>query len=231
MKRIGSNALCVCAGSLVMFAVMLGGCTDLQGGTEPSGVTSTVAGVVEGSTTTSTVAVAEATTTATSKQATATTVKTAISLSVATLDPDMFALATTTLPPAVASTRYEENDSHLLWFGPWSQYSASGVSGGGYRVSSSYAWVQVKFEGTRIDFCAITSWKNGTARLLLDGSEYMVNLNAALFNTVVVWTSPVLSYGVHTLRIEQTDVANPGPSGYNYISFDAVDVLGKLVNP
>jgi hypothetical protein len=234
MKRLGLALSLMCVGALLMSAAGLGGCTDLTAGSETTAATTaaattTIASLDQGSSTTDTAGGGGVTAT-TKKQVTATTGGSTTSVSYMTyVTMGLHALHTTTTPQGF--TRYEDGDHRLVWSGPWHQVSNGSASAGAYMMSVYYASVKLRFEGTRIDFVAATENCNGIAKLTLDGTEYTADLYSQDFASKVVWTSPDLPYGVHTLLIEQTTLDGPSPNLSKYIQFDAVDIWGKLVSP
>jgi cytoskeletal protein RodZ len=255
MTRLRLAVLLLLAAVLVMPALVLGGCSELPGGSEETeAITTTVASVAESSSTVSsspstvsdsattsadattigdetTTSAQQATTsteevTTTTKNATTTTQSPPPSYTINTLDPDIFGPPTTATP---VWTRFEESDPRLVWDGPWAQFYTSAASGNGYLSSTTYAHVQVNFEGTQIRLVTFADWRNGVARLSLDSDlEYLVDLGDGPFGSRVVWTSPVLADGIHILYIEQTQPLNPPDGAHYFIAFDAVDVVGTL---
>ena len=74
-------------------------------------------------------------------------------------------------------------------------------------------------EGTELDQEMIAVSVDGGTETVVD--DYSPTRNAS----GVVWTSPVLASGAHTLRIRVTGNRNPAGSGYN-VAVDSVDVTG-----
>ncbi|MFC1435644.1 hypothetical protein ACEZDB_33900 [Streptacidiphilus sp. N1-3] len=81
------------------------------------------------------------------------------------------------------------------------------------------------FTGTRIALHAVRDVDQEMIAVSVDGgAETVVDDYAATRNASgVVWTSPVLANGAHTLRVRVTGNHNPSSSGYN-VAIDSVDV-------
>jgi hypothetical protein len=81
------------------------------------------------------------------------------------------------------------------------------------------------FTGTRVALHAVRDADQQIMALSLDGgAETLVDNYAAARNASgVVWTSPVLTAGPHTLRIRVTGTKNAASSGWN-IAIDSADV-------
>jgi hypothetical protein len=136
-------------------------------------------------------------------------------------------------------TRYEDSDPHLHWDGSWWLAEYEEASGGWYKhTDDETATVQLVFEGTQIRYIGLRSTTEGTAQVSLDGVMYFVDLCGPLASQQVLWTSPYLppgsgplAYGRHILMIgykglRSSSCGNPGGA----ITFDAVDVIGTLVD-
>jgi hypothetical protein len=230
MKRLGLAASLVCAGALLMPALALAGCTDLPTGTETTAATTTtITGATQELSDTGTTGVGGVTATTKKPVTTTTGGSTAVSFEMmGTIDAQL-AYPTTTLP---TWTRFEENDHHLLYSGPWASFNNPVLSGGWAQAAYGPSSVTVKFEGTQIRFISVTDYRNCTARLTMDGGQtYLFDTYGPTFGMQLIWTSPALPYGTHTLFIQQTDIANGSSATYKYLQLDAVDVKGALVSP
>jgi cell wall-associated NlpC family hydrolase/putative cell wall-binding protein len=127
-------------------------------------------------------------------------------------------------------TRYEQNDSRLLYSGSWTAASTSSASGGSFRYSlASGASVTVSFKGTSLIWLAKKSPSYGLASVCLDGGAAVtVDLYSSTTKWIQkVWTSGPLSYGTHTVTIKRLGVKSAS-SGGTYINVDAFDILGSL---
>ena len=83
------------------------------------------------------------------------------------------------------------------------------------------------FTGTRIALHAVRDTDQEMIAVSVDGgAETVVDDYSPTRNASgVVWTSPVLASGAHTLHIRVTGNHNPSSSGYN-VAVDSVDVTG-----
>jgi hypothetical protein len=138
----------------------------------------------------------------------------------------------TTAPPTVSLTkvRYEENDPHLEWEGPWIFTGGADDSGGSCRYTEDVASsVTVKFSGTRVTMITATGLAVGEAKLTLDsGTPFLVDCySAAPIYQREAWSSGDLAAGTHYLKIECNGTCNPA-SGGTGIYVDAFDVVGTL---
>lgn len=137
-----------------------------------------------------------------------------------------------TPPPTVGLTkaRYEENDPHLVWEGPWTFTGGADDSGGSCRYTEDVASsVTVKFNGTRISLICATGLAVGQAKLTLDsGTPFLVNCYSATpIYQREAWSSSELAAGTHYLKVECNGTCDPA-SGGTGIYVDAFDVVGTL---
>jgi len=124
--------------------------------------------------------------------------------------------------------RYEQTDGRLIYSGTWSTFSTSGASGGSYRRTNvPGATVMVAFRGTRLDWIATKGRTLGLAEVRVDnGPKLIIDLSRS---TVAyqqrVYSTGELSPGLHVVSITWS----PLNTGGQYISVDAVEVVGTLV--
>ncbi len=128
-------------------------------------------------------------------------------------------------------TEYQENDPHIAYVpSPWASYPTASASGGAYaRANTSGSTASMYFEGTRLDWIAMTGTTTGKADVYLDDVfETTIDLAAtvAAYQVNVYSTGP-LAYGLHKFSI----VWNQSNTAGKYITLDRVDVLGTLVDP
>jgi stage II sporulation protein D len=126
-----------------------------------------------------------------------------------------------------SATRYQQADSHFVYAGTWTVFSAAGASGGSYRrANTSTASVTVKFTGTYLAWIATTGTTLGKAYVSLDGgTAQSVNLaRTAVAYQQNVWNTGTLTSGAHTVKIWW----DPANAAGKYISVDAFDVMGTL---
>ena len=103
----------------------------------------------------------------------------------------------------------------------------AGASGGSYtRANTAGASTSITFNGVRFQWIATKGTTMGSALLTIDGgAPITVNLaNAGTLYQQMVWSSGILTPGVHTVNISW----NPANAAGRYINVDAVDVIGTL---
>jgi hypothetical protein len=128
-------------------------------------------------------------------------------------------------------TRYEQDDSRLVYSGTWSQQAVPLASGGtskhGYEKS---AGVIVTFTGTRLDWIATLAPENGLADVSLDGAA-PITVDLYSVTTLYqqnVWTTGALTKGTHWVEIRWNTTNNTDKVTHTFISADAFDVVGVL---
>jgi O-glycosyl hydrolase len=109
----------------------------------------------------------------------------------------------------------------------WWGYNGSGCCGA-YNATTSYSGetdesVTVAFTGTKIEFYGMTSSDSGIGAISIDGGpEVQVDLfSSTRQGNVLLYTSPTLASGAHTLKIRVTGTKFPLSSAA-YISIDRV---------
>jgi hypothetical protein len=133
-----------------------------------------------------------------------------------------------------AATRFEQIDGHLVWapsYSAWTTGSLTSYSGGSLKYINSTGSVTVNFTGVRLTLIVKRSTAYGYAKVTLDGTTvYNVNLyNASTLYKNAVWSTPFLTPGNHTVKIEWTGTkGSSSVSGSTNINLDAVDVIGAL---
>ncbi len=133
------------------------------------------------------------------------------------------------LTRAPKPVRYQQNDSHLVYSGPWATGYVSAASAGSLASLNSTGSVTVRWTGT--SFCLVTKTAPyyGIAKLTLDGgAAWYVDL----YSRTTVYqqrlnVTALLPYGEHTLVIERSGTKNRASSGY-IIGIDAIDLVGTL---
>jgi beta-glucanase (GH16 family) len=97
-------------------------------------------------------------------------------------------------------------------------------------VANNY--VQVQFSGTQIDFYGAKASSHGIAAVSIDGgAETLVDYYAPTrTDKALVYTSPVLASGTHTLKVRVTGTKNAGSSGYA-VTADRADVWATAQPP
>ena len=91
--------------------------------------------------------------------------------------------------------------------------------------STTNDYVTIAFKGTKIAYYGVTAPWMGLAAVSIDGGTAVsVNLySAAKTGNVLVWTSPALPYGAHTLKIRNTGTKNASSTGTT-LSLDRVNI-------
>lgn len=126
-----------------------------------------------------------------------------------------------------SSTRYQQNDWHLLYYpynvsyAPnWTPVYSALASGGSYRYHTYHALVRIQFNGTKLDYVAMTKPTMGKVQIFLDGvSKGIVNLYNPTSKSKKVWSTGFLRPGVHEVEVDW----------YNgNLSIDAVDIIGTI---
>jgi chitodextrinase len=92
--------------------------------------------------------------------------------------------------------------------------------------SSRNAYYTVRFSGTQIKLYGATSNMHGIAGVSIDnGPEILVDFySAKRADNVLVYTSPVLNQGQHTLKVRVTGTKNKKSKGYN-VTADRVNII------
>jgi len=92
--------------------------------------------------------------------------------------------------------------------------------------SNRNAYYKVSFNGSQIKLYGATSPNHGIAAVSIDnGAETYVDLYAVKrADNVLVYTSPILKQGVHSLKVRVTGSKNSSSKG-SYISADRVNIL------
>jgi hypothetical protein len=121
------------------------------------------------------------------------------------------------------------NDSQFTYdaAGSWGSGTQAGAWQNDLRWSNvPNAYYQVSFTGTQVRLFGPRANLHGIAAVSIDGGpETMVDTYAAVrADDVLLWNSPVLASGSHTLKVRVTGSNNPKSSN-SYIVADRVDVV------
>jgi len=107
---------------------------------------------------------------------------------------------------------------------------ASGAQAGAFGNDNHWSghtgdYYQVDFTGTKVDLYAAKAPNHGIAAVSIDGgTETNIDLYAASRrDNVLVWSSPILTAGNHTVKVRVTGSKNSASSG-TYLGADRVDV-------
>ena len=112
----------------------------------------------------------------------------------------------------------------------------SGSQNGAYQNDNHWsnltnAYYQVAFSGTQVKLYGARAAWHGMAAVSIDGGAeaYVDTYSAARSDNVLLWSSPVLPAGSHTLKVRTTGLKNASSSG-TYVSADRVDAIDGGVN-
>lgn len=127
-----------------------------------------------------------------------------------------------------SATRYQETDSHLLYYPyhvpyaeDWKSVRSTRASGGSYRFHYYHASLTIRFTGCKLDYVALVSPSMGQVQVFVDGvSKGIVNLHSATTQSKKVWSTGFLRPGTHTVEIEWHS---------GNLSIDAVDIIGSIL--
>lgn len=110
----------------------------------------------------------------------------------------------------------------------WGYYASQT---GAYNLDNHWSgttndYYQVRFNGTQVKIYAAKASNHGIGAVSIDGgAETNVDFYApSRQDQVLVWTSPILTRGVHTLMVRVTGTKNGSSTGY-YVPADRVDVV------
>lgn len=115
----------------------------------------------------------------------------------------------------VGSGPVESTSDTIAYTGPWTTATSSSDSGGSSAQLASTGYAQLAFRETSVRIVARTANYFGVANLYLDGAPagtLDLYSDASAYKSVV-WTSPTLAYGTHTLRIERSGLKNDASAG------------------
>ncbi len=123
--------------------------------------------------------------------------------------------------------RHEQTDGDIVKWGTWTDFAATGASGGSYgRSSTSGASATIYFNGTQIDYYGMKGTTTGVVAVFLDGvKKATIDLAApsAIYNTKI-WSSGTIPAGNHTLQLVRSSLS----AASEYLTLDAVDIWGTL---
>jgi hypothetical protein len=131
-------------------------------------------------------------------------------------------------PRDTTKARYDQTDSRILKTGAWSTFAKAEAYGGSYgRSATTGASATLTFNGTRLDWVAMTGTTTGVVDVYLDGvKQTTIHLASPVAGyQVVAWSTGDLSLGVHVVKL----VRSAGSAAGSYITLDAVDVWGSLL--
>ena len=142
-------------------------------------------------------------------------------------------LAPAVTTAALATTRYEQTDTRLVYSGTWGTLPGSPYSGSSMKLASTNGTaVTIRFDGTSLAWIASRGRWSGIAPVTLDSSAPVsVDLcNSITLYKQSVWSTGTLSSGPHTVKIEYSGTKGTNATG-TAVNIDAVDVTGALIGP
>ncbi|MBI5230962.1 MAG: fibronectin type III domain-containing protein, partial [Coriobacteriales bacterium] len=153
--------------------------------------------------------------------------------------PDSNGAATAPVDNSIpTTTRYENTHSQVSFNGGWvlantwdygtmtSAGSLNYATAGTNAVANTTACT-FTFTGSQVTWIGLEATNRGIAAVYIDG---VFQRNVDLYDAsgfiwqAPVYTSPVLIYGPHTIRVVYTGTKNAAATGYNAIDVDAFDV-------
>ncbi|WP_068604287.1 glycosyl hydrolase [Paenibacillus swuensis] len=117
-------------------------------------------------------------------------------------------------------------NNQFNYVGTWQTSSdASHHNGGDHYSATTNSYYDVDFQGTQVKVYGTKDAHHGIAAVSIDGgAETMVDLYSASRNpNTILWTSPVLSAGNHTVKVRVTGTKNAS-SAWNVVTADRIVV-------
>ncbi len=122
------------------------------------------------------------------------------------------------------------SNNQFNYSGSWSSgYQEGSHNNDNHWSGTSDNYYQVKFNGTEVKVYAAKAPNHGIAAISIDdGAETLVDYYTANRNEcALIYTSPTLSAGQHTLKVRVTGTKNASSTGV-YIPVDRVDIAASL---
>lgn len=107
----------------------------------------------------------------------------------------------------VGLTRYEQSDSRLSYAGTWTPAYSSHATEGASRIANKTGLsVTLHFTGSYLRLLATTARSYGKAKITLDSKPpiYLDLYSSSTLYQQKVWSTGVLTYGAHILKLEWT---------------------------
>jgi serine/threonine-protein kinase len=140
---------------------------------------------------------------------------------------------TTSTPPPGAPYDVDDASSQITYSGPWQFNSGNAGFYDGTQHYTGPTWhahqgdyAQLTFTGTQIAYYAIVDTHHGNMDVQIDGSyQATVDLyRPERQGDVLVWTSPLLPRGSHTIRLIYDDTKNPASTD-TVVTLDAFRIV------
>jgi hypothetical protein len=127
-------------------------------------------------------------------------------------------------------TRFEQTDARIHFSTGWTLGTSTYYSGGSYKYTNTTgAFATLSFTGDSISAIARKSPSFGKLKIILDASApvYIDLYSSTTLCKQTVYSSGLITPGVHTLKIERAGLKNVNSTGYT-VDLDAADVRGVL---
>jgi hypothetical protein len=109
----------------------------------------------------------------------------------------------------------------MTWSANWAKFNSSTrFAGGAHRTATAGATLTFKSTGTRIYLVGDRGPDNGRFRVRIDGGSWSAWINSRATTAKVrqvLWTSPTLTDGAHTMKI-----AVEGTAGHPKVVVDGI---------
>ena len=128
---------------------------------------------------------------------------------------------TFTIPAVVVGSGiYDDYDSAWSYAGTWNTLSTSGPYNNTlHQTTTAGSYGEVSFTGTQVKLTYLKAPGRGSFDVYIDGIKVVtLNENSASVVRQASWTSWMLTYGVHAIRIQSL--------GNGWIDLDALEVFG-----
>ncbi|MDP4092301.1 MAG: stalk domain-containing protein [Bacillota bacterium] len=138
--------------------------------------------------------------------------------------------------PSLATVNDNTTGTSLNQFnyqGTWYYgYQTGAYNSDNHWSNQTNAYYQVIFQGNQVNIYGAIDPGHGIAAVSIDGSaETLVDFYSSVRkDNVLVYTSPVLSNGQHTLKVRVTGSKNSASTG-TFVNADRVDVLNNVTTP
>ncbi|HEX5857569.1 MAG TPA: GDSL-type esterase/lipase family protein [Microbacterium sp.] len=137
----------------------------------------------------------------------------------------VFAAPPATIPPpaapsAPAFTTVDDTSSKIEWSGTWAKTAHPGDNGGSVSyLKTMGARYSLQFGGTRVSIESRTTPSSGISEVRVDGvlMGRIDGYSASTLYRQVVFVSPVLPVGTHTITVTATSEKNSRSTGHNAI--------------
>ncbi len=128
------------------------------------------------------------------------------------------------------------NNNQFNYSGTWDRGAQSNAFwNDNHWSSATNSYYQVAFTGSQASVYMAKAYNHGIAAVSIDGgTESLVDLySSTRQDQVLVYTSPVLSLGQHTIKVRVTGTKNSSSTGYSVIAdrVDIANITNLISNP